>query len=365
MRTSDSVVIFLLRDLCVGGAENLFVNLANHYFRSGGRPIVALVRKTGDLVGKLDSGIEVFELSGGRMLSSIFPLRELLRKLNPEMLVCTTEYINIVGWFSWMLCPEISTKLVIREATVLQKHLEHKMGFLGICILRLLSSLVYRYSNLTVFPSRASMSSAIDWLFLKPANPLILMNPVDSEEINQFAQQELPEGDYPPYYLAVQRLETEKNYELLLEAFSLFNKTRPEWKLVILGDGSKKHSLELLASDLGIRPGVVFYGYESNPYRWMKRAHGIVSTSLYEGFSNTLLEALFLKIHLIVTSNSESSVELMQMLGSSNISTPKADDLAALLDRVAGLSAPQYNFELPAPNQYLDALSKGFVSHAG
>src|SRR5262249_54030752 len=55
---------------------------------------------------------------------------------------------------------------------------------------------------------------------------------------------------------------------------------------------SERDSLIRLSAKLGIENIVDFRGFEPNPFRYMKRAAALVSSSRHEGFGNVLVEAL-------------------------------------------------------------------------
>ncbi len=60
--------------------------------------------------------------------------------------------------------------------------------------------------------------------------------------------------------ISVGRLAPEKNWPLLLQAAALVLKDHPQFRLVLIGDGPERKSLEALAKELGIRKRVTFLG---------------------------------------------------------------------------------------------------------
>jgi len=92
--------------------------------------------------------------------------------------------------------------------------------------------------------------------------------------------------------LAVGRLASQKGFDLLLKAFARVASTRPDWDLVILGEGPERGSLEELAKSLGILNRVYLLGKVGNVGDWYARAQFYVMSSRFEGFPNTLVEAL-------------------------------------------------------------------------
>nr|WP_275092403.1 glycosyltransferase family 4 protein [Sinorhizobium meliloti] len=92
--------------------------------------------------------------------------------------------------------------------------------------------------------------------------------------------------------VAVGRLERQKGFDLLLEAFSYVAQSVPTAQLTIFGDGSQRGALEHLARDLGIADNVKMPGITKFPLDWLGAGDIFVLSSRFEGFPNVLLEAM-------------------------------------------------------------------------
>ena len=101
--------------------------------------------------------------------------------------------------------------------------------------------------------------------------------------------------------ITVGRLVTAKNYPLLLKAFSKCCKEIKNIELWFVGDGPEKNELKELCKILGIEDSVKFWGYQSNPYKYISKADFFISSSSFEGFCLTIFEALLLKKRIITT----------------------------------------------------------------
>ena len=94
-----------------------------------------------------------------------------------------------------------------------------------------------------------------------------------------------------PVVLTAGRLEPGKDFPTLLHAVAELRRTRP-LRLIILGRGTEREALTVLASELGIEADVDFPGFRDNPLAFMARADVFVLSSRSEGFGMVLAEAL-------------------------------------------------------------------------
>ncbi|MCA1439302.1 glycosyltransferase family 4 protein [Ensifer sp. IC4062] len=91
---------------------------------------------------------------------------------------------------------------------------------------------------------------------------------------------------------AVGRLTRQKGFDLLLEAFAKIASKRPEWKLVIWGEGNARKELEALRDALGLTDRVEMPGVTERSGLWLETADVFVLSSRYEGWGIALLEAM-------------------------------------------------------------------------
>lgn len=92
--------------------------------------------------------------------------------------------------------------------------------------------------------------------------------------------------------LAVGRLDKAKNFELLIDVFSCLAQRHPDWDLVILGEGAERKGLEAQVTARGLGKRAFLPGRIGNVGEWYEQADLYVMTSRFEGFPNTLAEAL-------------------------------------------------------------------------
>lgn len=94
------------------------------------------------------------------------------------------------------------------------------------------------------------------------------------------------------YLINVGSLRYPKGQWHLIKSFKIIKEKYPSLKLLILGDGELKVKLVQLVQILGLADSVIFTGFVEDPMSYIHHSRAFVYTSLYEGLSNVLIEAL-------------------------------------------------------------------------
>ncbi|TSE18225.1 GalNAc-alpha-(1-_4)-GalNAc-alpha-(1-_3)-diNAcBac-PP-undecaprenol alpha-1,4-N-acetyl-D-galactosaminyltransferase [Tepidimonas alkaliphilus] len=92
--------------------------------------------------------------------------------------------------------------------------------------------------------------------------------------------------------LAVGRLVDEKRFDLLIAAFQELAARFPRWRLIILGEGPLRGVLMQQIAAAGLTERVALPGRAGNVGEWYAAADLYVMSSRFEGFPNTLAEAM-------------------------------------------------------------------------
>jgi len=92
--------------------------------------------------------------------------------------------------------------------------------------------------------------------------------------------------------LGIGRLENEKGFDRLINAFATLAPANPDWSLRILGEGSARASLEGQIRELGLSARVSLPGWVRPVWDELAAATIFALPSRYEGFPSALLEAM-------------------------------------------------------------------------
>lgn len=117
----------------------------------------------------------------------------------------------------------------------------------------------------------------------------------------------------PSTVVTLSRLEnnTQKRFDILIETFYLFHSKHPEYKLIIYGEGSCKELILRLAEKYNIRNSIVLKGRTSNALYDISKEGIFLTTSDYEGISNSLLEAMSVGLPVVSTDNTPGGARLL------------------------------------------------------
>lgn len=101
--------------------------------------------------------------------------------------------------------------------------------------------------------------------------------------------------------LAVGTMYPPKNYPRLLRTHEKLLQEGIFHDLWILGDGEQREQIERFIQDHHLTDSVSIFGFQSNPYPYMKAADIMVCSSNYEGFSTVITESVILGKPIVTT----------------------------------------------------------------
>lgn len=101
--------------------------------------------------------------------------------------------------------------------------------------------------------------------------------------------------------VSVSRLEPVKNIEGIIRVVQKLKQDNIKIKYTIVGEGSSKKALQNLVQELDLEKEIEFVGFKDNPRNCYLNSDLYILNSFSEGFSNSLLEAMYLKTPSITT----------------------------------------------------------------
>jgi glycosyltransferase involved in cell wall biosynthesis len=137
---------------------------------------------------------------------------------------------------------------------------------------------------------------------------------------------------------AIGRLEPQKRFDILLQAFARLRSARPELRLFIVGEGGERANLQNIIDRLGLGNLCQLLGHRTDVVDLHHGFDLFVQSSDYEGTPNAILEAMAMETPVVAT-RAGGTAELIQDGVHGLLLTP--GDSAQLADAMAlALSEP-------------------------
>ncbi len=309
---SVSRIAFFLPSLAGGGAERVFVQLANQMASDRSVDLV-LAEASGPFLPDVGSRVRVVDLGRHSVSRALPRLIGYLRRERPAVLLSGLEHANVVAVVACRLARS-GTRSVIGIRSVPSVAYRYAPSARGRRLLRI-ARVAYRHADRIVANSMGVAEDVSAFYRIARADIDVIYNPVDSEEIRRLASAETGHPwlaeDAPPLVLSAGRLDVLKDFPTLVRAFASA-RVRTECQLAILGEGADRKSLERLVARLGLEERILLPGFVANPFPWMRRARVFVSASLSEGCPNALLQALACGTPVVSTDSPGGAAEILE-----------------------------------------------------
>ena len=130
-----------------------------------------------------------------------------------------------------------------------------------------------------------------------------IYNPVDYASILGLSEQKkyiIPRS-HACRLVSVGRFSKQKAYMRLLSIVKRLRDEGYDIELWLLGDGTEKEAMQEFVSNNNLKDVVTFFGFLSNPYQYLVQGDLFVCSSISEGFSTAITEALILGLPVVST----------------------------------------------------------------
>lgn len=203
------------------------------------------------------------------------------------------NYINCMSKLMGLKC-----KIIISERTLFSEYLKFvgtSERFLG----KKLTRFLYPKADI-IIPNSLLIQADLITNFNVRTKYQVIYNPVNLSIINNDSIKDVDPSLFRNFtFISVGRLSAEKNYELLIDAFEKIKHLN--CNLLFIGKGKEENNLKNKVIILQLQSKIHFQGFESNPYKYLSKANCFVLSSNFEGFPNSIQEALACKLPVVST----------------------------------------------------------------
>lgn len=286
--------------LAYGGAETQLVNLATMLKERGWDVrIISMLPPQAFTEELAAAGIPIATLNMRRGVPdprAVFKLVKILRQWRPDILTSFMYHANLLGRIAGRMAGVPVIISSIRNENFGGPHRER--------ILRLTDWM----GDITTINSRLAAENLVkrgivpaDRMRVIP-NGLILdkfsSNGIDRTRLRK--QLGVVEDEF--LWLAVGRLEEQKDYPTLLKAFQILSLDNSKSQLMVAGQGPLLEYLKQRTLDLGISDRAIFLGLRRDIPSLLDAADGFVLSSAWEGLPNVVMEAMAAGKPVVATS---------------------------------------------------------------
>lgn len=307
--------------------------LANFWSEQGWSVTIVTLEATGAPDHfKLKSDVRRVRLGlvhGGRPLAvkiASFPWQMLrvayeLRRTKPTVVISFLDWVNVLTLSAMGFAPNIPT--------IISERIDPHANPIS-SILSVFRRITYRRAKALVLVCR----SAVNY-FPRGIQSIsrVIPNPAARHPEPQSVR---PSTRKTNRIIGVGRLEAQKNFSNLLSAFSSIANDFPDWELVVYGDGSQRSALEQLTRDMGLAHRIRLPGSIESTAEAYAAADIFVLPSLFEGFSNVLIEAMTAGLPVIAYDCPGANGEVIRN-GENGILLPLSTDSKPLADAIRTL----------------------------
>ncbi len=322
-------VLFLVHTLQVGGAEKVLVNLVNHMDKEKYDITVMTVVNTGAFRKDLAPHIHyktIFNVpflsnkgntdkSSGNLLDKPNRIKKMLANLykfmwrHSDCKKIYQRHIKEEYDVEIAFLEGIAAKIIASSKSETSK----KISWIHIDLLKERKTEKF-FRNAQEekqcyerFDQIVCVSKNVKEQFIKKFQPvdlnkiMVKYNPIDEEFIMNQAKEGIENIEKKKKTICtVGRLSKQKGYDRLLRIVQKLNEDGLEFDVWIIGVGEEEEKLKKYIKDNRLQ-NVKLLGYQQNPYKYIKKADFFVCSSITEGFSTVVSEAVILEKKIITT----------------------------------------------------------------
>ncbi|MBZ0266294.1 glycosyltransferase [bacterium] len=330
-------ITILANSLEAGGAQTQLIRLAKGLKKRGYAVSVITLLPIFDRAESLaDYGIHICCMNFERnrpQLSRFFNIISALQQLKTEVLITFMYQANIIG--------RIAGKLAGVKTIITSLRNEHFGKKSRETLLRWTDVL----STYTTTNSQKAATSFLKRGIVAKKKMVVIPNGINTAEYttDNFVRAKIrnamniAESDF--LWLAVGRLEKQKNYPMLLEAFSLVLAEKGwQQKLWIAGEGRERAEIERLVAQLKLEANVNLLGNRDDIPELFSAVDSLVLSSSWEGMPNVIMEAMAAKLSPVATNVGGVAELITDRQNGLLVESGNAEGLASAMIYLASMS---------------------------
>jgi L-malate glycosyltransferase len=349
-------ICFFIGSFQVGGAETHVLSILRNLDKQKYNPILVVFSDKGELRDqflKLELTVKVFEVNIFtylyRLISFIFFLKQQKIKILHSHLVGTFLFSSIGGKFA-SVPKRIITWHGIYDSSRLHKRYTLK-DLKFIFVLKIANKL----STKIISVSGKVKNLNCDFYKVPVSKVFVIYNCIDPPKFQPQFNDSLELNNHSKITIgSLGNLRVEKGYFFLLNSIKRLKKKYPNIQLQIAGDGDLKEELSKEIEKLNLINDVKLLGHIDNKNIFFNSIDIYVSSSLFEGFSVALIEALSYGKAIIATDVGGNAEAVIDNNCGIIIQPGSVDQIVTAIDILINNSSKKITFEKNAYKRFGD-----------
>ena len=290
-------VLLITPNLYPGGSQKILISLINNL--STNTFILNFKKNENFLLNLINDKSKVIHAQSRYTIFSFFELNKIIQEKNIDVVLSSIRTINILlGLYGFLFSKKI--KLIFHEPNVLT---EFESFTLRTIVRKILMTISYYKAYKIIANSNDTKKDLLNHKIVNNQKVIVISNPVDLHDDNirldDKFEKKLKEKKY--IIISCGTLSYQKNFELLIKAFNNIKINNNNISLVILGEGPLEKKLKELSHKNNFNDEVLFLGNVKNPQSYFKKSDLYVCSSIFEGFGNTIVEAMLTGLPIVST----------------------------------------------------------------
>lgn len=293
-----------------GGIERSMSRLSRGLIEKGWEVSILTEKVSDESISFFDTRVNFLKFKAGlfnqnsniifTLLKNIilyFKIKRFIERSSPSVILGVK---NIPLSIMLKIRSKANFRLIIREAVDPKFSSLTQRSLFSRFIINSIKKTLYPKADKIIAISKGVKESLVNNFDLNSNMIEVIYNPAADESILPLSKENINPNLITgnPLITSIGRLTKQKDHITLLKAFKLIYE-KIDSSLYIIGEGPERLNLEKYIESNHLEDRVKLLGYQNNPWKFLAKSDIFVLPSIWEGFGNVIVEAMFLGVPVI------------------------------------------------------------------